>query len=92
MDPHWPALARSLDPVAASGHDVEELLGEVTTRRGLPDTNAARSLDYRLANAAPDAAAPSTGRPWASDPATPGPAGPDAPPVSPPQMRRGPAR
>ena len=92
QDPHWPALARSLDRIAAGGHDVEQLLHEVTSRRGLPGDNPARSLDYRLADAAPDAATAGPDRPWAADPRGPASSAPSTP-ISAPQPRRGgPAR
>ena len=57
QDPHWPALARVLDRIDANGGDVPSLLAQVTTDRALPPDHPARSLDYRLANAAPDPAA-----------------------------------
>jgi hypothetical protein len=90
-DPHWPALARSLDRIDAAGHDIEQLLREVTAQRALPSGSPARSLDYRLADAAPVAtAAPS--QPWTAAPGPAQPSGPAAP-VSPPQIGRGgPAR
>jgi N12 class adenine-specific DNA methylase len=86
-DPHWPALARSLDRIEAAGHDVDALLREVTTRRALPAGNPARSLDYRLADAAPDASGLTSSQTWTTDPAPPptGPAGP----ISAPQIGRG---
>ncbi|WP_375481062.1 helicase-related protein [uncultured Jatrophihabitans sp.] len=92
QDPHWPALAQSLDRIVAGGHDVEQLLHEVTSRRGLPEGNPARSLDYRLADAAPDVAAAAPDRPWSTDPRGPVPSSPSTP-ISAPQPRRdGPAR
>jgi hypothetical protein len=90
-DPHWPALARSLDRLDAAGHDVENLLREVTAQRALPAGSPARSLDYRLADAAPEATA-GPGQPWT---AAPTPASPSTPttPVSAPQIGHGgPAR
>lgn len=54
QDPHWPALARVLDRIAADGLDVPALLEQVTAERALPDDHPARSLDYRLATVAPD--------------------------------------
>ncbi len=91
-DPHWPALARSLDRIAASGHDVEQLLREVTSRRSLPDGNPARSLDYRLADATPDVPAGSPDQPWLAAPNDPTHTTPATPISAPQQRRTGPAR
>ena len=89
-DPHWPTLARSLDRLAAAGHDVRQLLREVTAQRALPATNPARSLDYRLADVAPDATA-AISQPWTAAP-TAQPSAPSAPANAPQLGRGGPAR
>lgn len=89
-DPHWPTLARSLDRLAAAGHDVRQLLREVTAQRALPATNPARSLDYRLADVAPDATA-AISQPWTAAP-TAQPSAPSAPVNAPQLGRGGPAR
>jgi hypothetical protein len=90
-DPHWPALARSLDRIAAAGSDVDQLLREVTAKRALPAGSPARSLDYRLADAAPEALA-HAGQPWTDAPTPAHPAGPTAPASTPQIDRPGPAR
>ena len=90
-DPHWPALARSLDRIAAAGHDVDHLLRDVTAKRALPAGSPARSLDYRLADAAPEAPAPA-GQPWTAAPTPVRPTGPTAPASTTQIDRPGPAR
>jgi hypothetical protein len=88
-DLHWPALARSLDRLEATGHDVDKLLREMTAQRALPAGNPARSLDYRLADAAPDTGAV-PGQPWTAAPTS---TSTPTSPISTPQMGRGgPAR
>lgn len=57
-DPHWPVLARALTRAADAGFDVGTRLPELIAERPLPHTHAARSLDYRLANACPEAFGP----------------------------------
>ena len=52
-DPHWPALAALLDRIDSAGGDVHDLLDQVLRDRALPADNPARSLDYRLSDAAP---------------------------------------
>jgi len=54
QDPHWPALVRVLDRIDAQGGDVPALLAQATTDRPLPAEHPARSLDYCLADLAPD--------------------------------------
>jgi hypothetical protein len=90
-DPHWPTLARSLDRLDAAGHDVRQLLREVTAHRALPATSPARSLDYRLADVAPDAAA-TTSQPWTATAPTAQPSAPTARVSAPQPGRGGPAR
>jgi len=90
-DPHWPTLARSLDRLDAAGHDVRQLLREVTAQRALPATSPARSLDYRLADVAPDAAA-TTSQPWTAAAPTAQPSAPTARVSAPQPGRGGPAR
>lgn len=53
-DPHWPALATALDTLAAAGRDVPAMIDEAIVSRALPADHPARSIDYRLANAAPE--------------------------------------
>jgi hypothetical protein len=90
-DPHWPALARSLDRIEATGRDVEQLLREVTAQRALPAGSPARSLDYRVADAAPEATG-APGQPWTAAPTPAQPSGPSVP-VNAPRLGRGcPAR
>jgi conjugative relaxase-like TrwC/TraI family protein len=55
VDPSWPALARAIDRAAAAGVDVETQLPALAERRPLPSDHPARSLEYRLLNAHPDA-------------------------------------
>ena len=54
-DPSWPALARAIDRAAATGYDVETHLPTLANRRPLPNEHPARSLEYRLLDAHPDA-------------------------------------
>jgi hypothetical protein len=53
-DRHWPALARSIDRAAANGVAVDQLLSRLATNQPLPDDHPARSLDFRLIDAAGD--------------------------------------
>jgi DNA primase catalytic core len=62
-DPYWPALARTIDQAAASGIDVNSLLPGLLADNPLPDEHPARSLDFRLVDAAGDVTRPSTRRP-----------------------------
>jgi hypothetical protein len=57
-DPDWPALARALTRAADAGFDVRTRLPELIAKRPLPQTHAARSLDYRLIDACPAAFKP----------------------------------
>ncbi|MDT0262291.1 hypothetical protein [Jatrophihabitans lederbergiae] len=54
QDPYWPALVRVLDRIDAQGGDVPALLAQATTDRPLPAEHPARSLDYCLADLAPE--------------------------------------
>ena len=62
-DPYWPALARTIDQAAAGGIDVKTLLPGLLADNPLPDEHPARSLDFRLIDAAGDVTRPSTRRP-----------------------------
>ena len=62
-DPYWPALARTIDQAAAGGIDVQTLLPRLLADNPLPDEHPARSLDFRLVDAAGDVTRPSTHRP-----------------------------
>lgn len=57
-DQHWPVLARAFSRASAAGYDVEAQLPALIAARPLPETHAARSLGYRLANACPEAFEP----------------------------------
>ncbi|MBN9619280.1 MAG: toprim domain-containing protein, partial [Actinobacteria bacterium] len=62
-DPSWPALARAIDRAAAAGVDVQTELPALAQRRPLPSDHPARSLEYRLLDAHPDALDPAHTRP-----------------------------
>ena len=62
-DPHWPALARTIEQAAAGGINVQTLLPDLLADNPLPDTHPARSLDFRLIDAAGDVTRPTTRRP-----------------------------
>ncbi len=62
-DPYWPALARTIDQAADGGIDVQTLLPGLLADNPLPDTHPARSLDFRLIDAAGDVTRPTTRRP-----------------------------
>ena len=62
-DPSWPALARAIDRAAAAGVDVDTELPALAQRRPLPSDHPARSLEYRLLDAHPDALDPAHTRP-----------------------------
>ena len=62
-DPYWPALARTIDQAAAGGIDVHALLPGLLADNPLPDEHPARSLDFRLVDAAGDVTRPNTRRP-----------------------------
>lgn len=66
-DPHWPTLAARLDAFADTGLNVTALLRQVVADRPLDGQALARSLDYRLSDAASDTTA--LPRPWVSQPA-----------------------
>jgi len=59
-DRHWPALARSIDRAAASGADIDQLLRTLAANPPLPDDHPARSLEFRLIDAAGDALRPAS--------------------------------
>ncbi|CAN5643179.1 hypothetical protein BH10ACT8_BH10ACT8_25590 [soil metagenome] len=59
-DPYWPALARTIDQAATGGIDVQTLLPGLLDDNPLPDTHPARSLDFRLIDAAGDVTRPTT--------------------------------
>ncbi len=63
VDPSWPSLARALDRAAATGYDVQTQLPALANRRPLPHEHPARSLEYRLLDAHPDAADPTHSTP-----------------------------
>ena len=63
IDPSWPALARAVDRAAATGYDVEKQLPILANRRPLPSNHPARSLEYRLLDAHPDAFDPTHNNP-----------------------------
>ena len=63
VDPSWPALARAIDRAAAAGVDVETQLPALAERRPLPSDHPARSLEYRLLDAHPDALDPAHTKP-----------------------------
>ncbi len=62
-DPYWPALARTIDQAAAGGIDVQTVLPGLLADNPLPDEQPARSLDFRLIDAAGDVTRPTTRRP-----------------------------
>jgi DNA primase catalytic core len=62
-DPYWPALARTIDQAAAGGIDVQTLLPCLLADNPLPDEHPARSLDFRLIDAAGDATRPTPRQP-----------------------------
>jgi hypothetical protein len=79
-DQHWPVLARAFSRASAAGYDVEAQLPELIAVRPLPQTHAGRSLDYRLADACPEAfepIRPTHYEPPATTPTHPAPAPPD---------------
>ncbi len=51
-DPYWPALARTIDQAAGDGIDVDALLPNLVAAAAIPNTHPARSLDFRLIDAA----------------------------------------
>jgi DNA primase catalytic core len=61
-DPYWPALARTIEQAAAGGSDVDALLPSLITGNPLPDEHPARSLDFRLIDAAGAVTRPTTRR------------------------------
>jgi conjugative relaxase-like TrwC/TraI family protein len=63
VDPSWPALARAIDRAATAGVDVDTQLPALAQRRPLPNDHPARSLEYRLLNAHPDAVDPAHTKP-----------------------------
>jgi hypothetical protein len=69
-DPHWPALARAFTRAEEVGFDVEAHLPGLIAQRPLPERYAGRSLDYRLADACPEAFGPIRSR-HSESPATP---------------------
>jgi hypothetical protein len=62
-DPYWPALARTIDQATAAGIDVQTMLPGLFADNPLPDEHPARSLDFRLIDAAGDVVRPNTRRP-----------------------------
>jgi conjugative relaxase-like TrwC/TraI family protein len=63
VDASWPALARAIDRAAVAGVDVETELPALAARRPLPSEHPARSLEYRLLDAHPDALDPALTKP-----------------------------
>jgi conjugative relaxase-like TrwC/TraI family protein len=63
LDPSWPALARAIDRAAAAGVDVDTQLPALAQRRPLPTEHPARTLEYRLLGAHPDALDPAHTQP-----------------------------
>lgn len=57
-DPGWPSLADTLDHAAAHGYDVTGQLPTLAASNPLPNQHTARSLEYRLLIACPDALSP----------------------------------
>jgi DNA primase catalytic core len=68
-DPHWPALATSIERAAANGIPVAKLLPTLANNPPLPDTHRARSLEFRLIDAAGDSLKPTPSKndPQATD-------------------------
>jgi DNA primase catalytic core len=62
-DPYWPALARTINQAATGGIDIDALLPGLVADTPLPATHPARSLDFRLIDAAGDVTRPTTRRP-----------------------------
>jgi DNA primase catalytic core len=58
-DPHWPALANSIERAAANGIPVAEVLPFLASDPPLPQAHRARSLEFRLVDASGDELKPS---------------------------------